>query len=307
MITADLARRTTWAREAVLGADQVRRGQLAEKLWRTPAGPLVRALEARHVRRSAVTVDDYLFMQKRVYGELAAQEVVRPGEIVVDRVVGTWREHDAWPDYDDYLLRHVPPEPSWTALEFGCGPGRNLRRWSSRFARIDGVDILADNLAHAEIFLLDQLAAGRRPRLYETSGRDCGDAPTEHYDLVFSTICLQHICVHAVRYSILRDIFRVLKPGGRLSAQMGFGFPSPDSVPYYANFTQATGTNSDCDTQVENTDQLRYDLERLGFEGFQAWLRPAGPQDDHPLWVYFTATRPVPPDYRGPLPPAVPR
>lgn len=278
--------------DVVRRGDAVRRGQLAERLYRTPLGPLYRAT-LYAPRRGERTVDDYLFMQKQVYGQLTAQEDIRPGEIVVDHVVGSWRAHESWTDYDDYLLRDVPGEPSWLALEFGCGPGRNLRRWSSRFARIDGVDILDTNLAHARVFLEGQIPAVKQPRLYETSGRDCGNAPSETYDFAFSTICLQHVCVHAVRLSILRDLFRVLKPGGRLAVQMGYGVPSPDSVPYYANQTGATGTNSACDTQVENLDQLRHDLEHVGFREFAADLRPVGPSDDHPQWVFFRARRPL--------------
>src|SRR5262249_21181900 len=150
---------------------------------------------------------------------------VSSGALSCDLVVGSWRAHDTWPDYETYLMRDVPAQPTWIALEFGCGPGRNIRRWAPRFARIDGADIAQANLDNARVFLAGQLPPGKQPRLYLTGGADCGDAPTGGYDFVFSTIALQHICVHAVRQAILTDLFRVLRPGGRLSVQMGFGEP----------------------------------------------------------------------------------
>ena len=42
---------------------------------------------------------------------------------------------------------------------------------------------------------------------------------TNEYDFVMSTIALQHICVYDIRYSIMKDIHRVLKDGGVFTAQ----------------------------------------------------------------------------------------
>jgi trans-aconitate methyltransferase len=173
-------------------------------------------------RLTARTPADYVAMQQRDYERRAAADKITPGHIEGDFVVGSWREHDEWPDYEEFLMKCVPQEPVWVAFDFGCGPGRNIRRWSDRFARIDGADISERNLANARIFLAD-LATEKKPQLFVTSGMNSGGAPRNTYDFVFSTICLQHICVHSVRYSILRSMFDCLKPGGRLSVQMGYG------------------------------------------------------------------------------------
>jgi SAM-dependent methyltransferase len=250
-------------------------------------GPLVRLWQA--IRQP--TARDYVEMQRRDYERRAAADTISPGEISGDYVVGMWREHDTWPDYEEFLMRYVPTEPTWIALDFGCGPGRNLRRWSHRFARIDGADISARNLENARIFLQD-LPAEKKPNLYLTSGMDCGDAPADAYDFAFSTICLQHICVHSVRLSILRALYRCLKPGGRLSIQMGYGPPTEAIAAYHDDFTAAIGTNSHNDTTVSSPDEPRGDLESIGFTGFESCIRPRHPSDQHPEWIFFTAIKP---------------
>lgn len=237
----------------------------------------------------------YLRMQKRSYDLFASADKVVSGEIDGDYVVGSWREHDQWPDYEDYLMQFVPPDKSWVALEYGCGPGRNIRRWGHLFKRIDGVDISEVNLANARRFTSGIFDRENEPQLYLTEGNNCGSAPRAAYDFAFSTICLQHICVHAVRFSIFQSLFECLKPGGRLSAQMGFGVPSPHTVGYYENHYQAVSTNRQCDVAVESPDQIAGDLKKIGFIEFQSWIRPVGPGDVHPNWIFFTARKPEKP------------
>lgn len=247
-------------------------------------------LRAKFGQRDAA---GYLKMQKRTYELYASADRVTPGHIAGDHVAGSWQEHDQWPDYEEYLMRYVPRTAEWVALEYGCGPGRNLRRWSDWFKRIDGVDISQQNLENARAFVRGIIPAEKQPKLYVTTGSDCGDAAKGAYDFAFSTICLQHICVHEVRRSIFASIFACLRPGGRFSAQMGYGLPSPDTVPYEANFYQATGTNRSCDVAVGSPEVIERDLASLGFTGFESWIRPVGPGDCHPNWIFFTATKPL--------------
>jgi SAM-dependent methyltransferase len=250
-------------------------------------------LKAYIVQRSPA---DYARMQKRAYESYARLDAVTPGDIGDDFVVGSWREHDAWKDYEDYLMKHVPRDASWVALEYGCGPGRNIRRWTDWFKRIDGVDIAQQNLDNARIYIKDRITPEKSPRLFLTEGLDCGAAPHNSYDFAFSTICLQHICVHSVRYSIFTSLFNCLKPGGRLSIQMGFGVPSPSTVPYHAEHVQATETNRGCDVAISSPNEVKQDLERIGFISFEHWIRATGPGDCHPNWIFFTAVKPVAPE-----------
>ena len=190
-------------------------------------------------------------------------------------------------------MQYVPKDESWLAIEYGCGPGRNILHWTKRFARIDGVDISAVNLENVKRYVADLLPPEKMPLLYQTKGMDCADAARNYYDFAFSTICLQHICVHEIRYSIFKSLFECLKPGGRISFQMGYGSPSPDTVPYEENFYQALGTNRGCDVEIRDYKLLHADLEKIGFQNLEHWIRPVGPGDMHPSWIFCTGLKPT--------------
>jgi SAM-dependent methyltransferase len=241
------------------------------------------------------SASDYLKMQHQFYERAASVAKAESGKVQGDIVVGSWDQQQKWPDYETYLLKYVPLEPVWLALEYGCGPGRNIRGFSSRFGRIDGVDISEKNLANAEKYLKGQIPADKCPRLYLTQGSDAGAAQANAYDFSFSTICFQHICVWEVRFSILKSLYSCLKPGGRLSIQMGYGPPTSDKyqkVPYQANFYGASSTNSGCDVTVSDPEELHKDLQQIGFTAFEYWIRPAGPDPTFSNWIFFTCLKP---------------
>jgi SAM-dependent methyltransferase len=226
---------------------------------------------------------------QRVFYDFQARRSSYDG-VPCDHVVGSYEDHDHWPDYDAYLMRYVGPEcRRKTALDFGCGPGRNLIKYHDRFARLDGVDISAANIENARVNLERHGIA--RPHLYVNNGYDLGGITSERYDFVMSTICLQHICVYSTRLNLLREFHRVLKDGGRLSIQMGYGSGSPNTVPYDADFTTALTTNRGCDVEVRSSAEIERDLTAIGFTDFEYWIRPTGPGDTHPNWIFYTAVK----------------
>lgn len=236
-----------------------------------------------------VDITRYIEMQKNFY-EGAASRSRYGQEIKADSVVGTYHAHNDWADYDRFLMRYIDESyKSKLALDFGCGPGRNIVRYSHLFARMDGCDIANKNIENAKENLEFHGLSGSI--FYLTNGNDLGDAPSNCYDFIMSTICMQHICVHAIRFSIFQHMFRALRKGGRISIQMGFGSPSPSTVGYYDNFVDAQTTNRGCDTCIDNSDQLERDLHSIGFLNFDYWVRPVGPGDSHPYWIFFTATK----------------
>ncbi|MDB5445281.1 MAG: hypothetical protein JWQ97_598 [Phenylobacterium sp.] len=240
----------------------------------------------------------YLQMQKTQY----AAQFAAFGDA---GVVGHYDFHEQVP-YETLLLHRYgdvrrPIFDSFagrTALDYGCGEGRMIRRFSSIFERVDGVDISED------------MARGARERcpgseVWTTSGADCAAAPSAGYDFVFSTIAIQHIGSFDVRNSIIKDLWRVLKPGGKGTLQMLFSKHYPyrsqgllgpvgntlvEIMPrdhqhagWFENKFDAQGTNSGCDTMIGTDDlpNIRTYLEQL-FSDVEFWFHDISIGRGHP-------------------------
>ena len=199
----------------------------------------------------------YIKMQKLFYDHYASKSVYNRKD-KIDLVVWGYDLHDKWEDYDKYLMKYVDETyKNKIALDFACGPGRNIIRYHDKFLRIDGADISKVNIENAIKNL--QFAGIEVPNLYVTSGYDCGSVDDSSYDFIFSTIAMQHICVYEIRFQILQAIFKALKNNGRISIQMGFGKKRGLSADYYANHYWALGTNSFFDTRVDSPEQIKND------------------------------------------------
>lgn len=225
------------------------------------------------------------------------------------------------PDYESTLLQNCHKDASWKdakIFEFGCGCGRNilwLREHADWCQEISGCDISANNIANTRE-LSGHTVATHPPHteLYVSSGMDCGSAPSNHYDMVFSTIVLQHICVHSIRYSIMEDVHRILVPDGLFSFQMGFdGEPVPcPTLPihvglvhthepcgvkvaaqalYHEDNTGAVYTNSNADVRITDPQEVITDLEKIGFKDVTHKITKAWQDDAHKYWIWFQARK----------------
>lgn len=211
----------------------------------------------------------------------------------IDAVVGSFNAHNEWPDYETYLWKDIDNLKDKTVLDFGCGPARNLVRWANDVKRIDGVDISDVNLQNGKIWISANNLDVDNFTLYKGDGVSIESVPSDAYDIVMSTIAMQHICVHEIRYNLFKEFYRTLKSGGKITMQMAYGpqVPNKNSVDYYDNYYDATTTNGHADTRVEDPNQLKNDLEKIGFKNFNHYIRPAGPGDDHPNWIFFNAEK----------------
>jgi len=205
-------------------------------------------------------------------------------------VVGSFNAHNNWSDYD-FLFKDIDNCENKTVLDFGCGPGRNLVKFSKKFKQIHGVDIAEKNLENALLWIKHNNINEENHKLILCNGVDLNTIKNEEYDIVMSTICMQHICVYNIRLNYLKEFYRVLKPGGYITIQMGYGTPSPLTVDYYDNYYEATGTNRACDTNISNYKQIEKDLLTIGFKNFNYYIRPTGPGDCHPNWIFFNAEK----------------
>ena len=226
-------------------------------------------------------------MQKLQYENEASMWSIRNR----DPVVGAFDGQNQYP-YAERLFNGIDTK-NMVALDFGCGPGRSLVQFSELFHQIDGVDIAENNLKNAMSWLKYNKIA-KESRLFMNNGVDLKPIESDYYDLVYSIICLQHIAVHSIRYSLKSEIFRVLKPGGWFTAQMGFGARnrSAKSVSYYDNFYEAAGTNGICDVNIIDYNDLKNDLTKIGFENFSYSLHPSF-SDLVPQWIFFRGQKPL--------------
>lgn len=200
--------------------------------------------------------------------------------------------HNGNRDYWDILLADtLTGFRDKVGLDFGCGCGRNVMNLWHRFRRMDGVDLSFGNLVHARRNILAAGAPADAFHLYACNGTDLREVPSDEYDFVMSTIVLQHIAVYEIRLNYLREFFRVMRPSGLLSFQMGFG-EGYGRAAYHDDHYDAQGTNSDHDTTVSDPAQIRDDLEALGFEDVSHVIRPSY-SDGHPLWIFVKARKPA--------------
>lgn len=205
-------------------------------------------------------------------------------------------EHNSNPKYWDILLGDIKSNPSkWegkTALDFGCGRGRNVTNMSelTDWERVDGIDVSVDNIK----------ACKNTPELcnsnfYKNNGEDLSDLKDNEYDFVMSTIVFQHICVHELRYKIKQEIFRVLKPKGVFSFQMGYGnidfrgHTQPRN--YFDNSYDAQNSNGSNDVRITNVEDIIGDLTKIGFKDITYSIEEPWEDGGHPNWIYIKCSK----------------
>jgi SAM-dependent methyltransferase len=95
-------------------------------------------------------------------------------------------------------------------LELGCGAGRMTRSFAERFSRVYAFDISTEMLGHAKALFPE----ASNVDWILGNGTDLAGLDDESVDFAFSYIVLQHMPEPSFAVRYIREMLRVLKPGG---------------------------------------------------------------------------------------------
>jgi SAM-dependent methyltransferase len=171
------------------------------------------------------------------------------------------RDHDVSQNIDA-LLRHVRGEHPLTLLDFGCGPGRDLKTFTRLGHRAIGLDGCREfvEMARAEsgceVWLQDFLDL---------------DLPPAHFDGIFANAVLFHIPSQELP-RVLRELFLSLKPGGVLFSSN----PRGDNIEGWSNGRYGAW---------RDLEGWRSYLTAAGFLELEHYYRPAGMPREQQPWL----------------------
>lgn len=171
------------------------------------------------------------------------------------------RDHDVRQNIDA-LLRHIKGPPPFSILDFGCGPGRDLKTFS-------GLGHLAVGLDGAEAFA----RMARSDSGCEVWQQDflALDLPDARFDGVFANASLFHV-PSQVLPGVLRQLQTTLKAGGVLFSSN----PRGDNV---------EGWNNGRYGAFHDLETWRRFMREAGFVELEHYYRPAGlPREQQP-WL----------------------
>ncbi|HWQ53632.1 MAG TPA: methyltransferase domain-containing protein [Bryobacteraceae bacterium] len=101
-------------------------------------------------------------------------------------------------------------------LEIGCGAGRVTRALAGVFGEVWGVDISGEMVERAR----GALAGFPHARVFQNSGKDLSVLGEVEFDFAFSSIVFQHIPSREIIVSYVREVHRLLRPGGLFKFQV---------------------------------------------------------------------------------------
>ncbi|HVH72956.1 MAG TPA: class I SAM-dependent methyltransferase, partial [Candidatus Dormibacteraeota bacterium] len=105
-------------------------------------------------------------------------------------------------------------------LELGCGTGRMTHCFARRFENVYALDLSCEMLSRAR-----QIHSGQHNILWlRSNGADLACVISDSMDFVFSYLVLQHLPEEAQTLQYVREILRVLRPGGAFLFQFSDGF-----------------------------------------------------------------------------------
>jgi SAM-dependent methyltransferase len=160
------------------------------------------------------------------------------------------------------LLQHIEAEPPLKILDFGCGPGRDLKAFADRGHVAVGLEgapeLAAMARAHSdcEVWQQDFLKL---------------DLPQQHFDGIFANASLFHVPAQELP-RVLRELYASLKPGGVFFASN----PRGDNQ---------EGWNGERYGAYHDLETWRRYATGAGFVELTHYYRPAGLPPEQQPWL----------------------
>lgn len=101
-------------------------------------------------------------------------------------------------------------------LEIGCGAGRVTRALARLFGEVYAVDVSGEMIKWARA----ALAGYPNAHVFQNNGRDLTCLPNLQFDFAFSSIVFQHIPSREIIWNYVREVNRLLRPGGLFKFQV---------------------------------------------------------------------------------------
>ena len=109
------------------------------------------------------------------------------------------------------ILRKLQFDPANNSMvELGCGAGRMTRSFAQRFQSVTAVDISAEMQSRAK----EYLQSFSNVRWVLSNGETLSCVESASVDFVFSYLVLQHMPDKEIVCVSIREMMRILKPGG---------------------------------------------------------------------------------------------
>jgi SAM-dependent methyltransferase len=204
------------------------------------------------VKRSPLQPDDLIDVTTRTLAHYAQR--------AVDFRAGT-QDHDVSQNIGA-LLRHIEGKPPFTILDFGCGPGRDLKTLAELGHTAIGLDgtapfaAMARKLSGCEVWEQDFLAL---------------DLPGGRFDGIFANASLFHVPSQELA-RVLKQLHHTFKPRGVLFS----------SNPHGEN---QEGWNGERYAAYHDLEAWRAIVSKAGFAELEHYYRPTGlPREQQP-WL----------------------
>lgn len=193
-------------------------------------------------------------------GEIADRTLAYYNQHAEDFFAGT-RDHDVSQNMGA-LLQFIEGAPPFTLLDFGCGPGRDLRVFREQghiAVGLEGAPRFADmarSHSGCEVWQQDFLAL---------------DLPASHFDGVFANASLFHVPGQALP-RVLSELHATLKPKGVLFSSNPRG-------------NNHEGWNRDRYGAYHDLDSWRRYMTAAGFVELMHFYRPPGLPIEQQPWL----------------------